>query len=395
MAILPTYTTFGGTHPEAAAAAHLLASTGLHRPDTGAPLSEALVFGIAGGLGALYILWEFGAHQVKVLVLGFQHLGNYPVRYSQGLADRLNVRVSMPETGSRKQAAQTLDRTLDAGKAAVAWVDPAYLPYLQLHEKMKGHFGHVVAVCGREADGYWIDDRAVAPYFVPAATLGDARARIGSYKQRLLLVDALEPFDLRAAVRSGIAAQIDYLGSDSDSFSLPTFRKWARMYTDPKNKKGYPVAFEDRRGLFSTLSSTYEGITMAAGDGALRGLYADFLREAAAITGNQALLPVAEAYTALANEWDAFADAALPEAPFAPFKRLLAERQARILQGGDAWQASAVQTQEIDALTTAYDRAFPLDDAAVDALFAELGARMHGIYQHEVAAYELLREAAV
>lgn len=395
MTILPTYTSFGGVHPEAAAAAHVLVAAGLRRPDTGAPLSEALVFGIAGGLGALYILWEWEAHNMKVLVLGFHHLGNYPVRYYQALADRLNVRISISETGSRKTAAQTLDRALDTGKPAIAWVDPAYLPYLQMPEKMKAHLGHIVAVCGRENDGYWIDDRAAAPYLVPTATFGDARERITSYKQRLLLIDALAPFDLVAAVTSGIAAHIDYLGSGSDSFSLPTFRKWAKMFTDPKHKKGYPVAFKDRRGLFSTLRSTYEGITITVGDGALRGLYARFLREAAEITVNQGLLTAANAYAGLAGEWDDFADAALPNAPFAPFKELLRDRQTRILQGGDAWQSSAAQTQKLDELDSAYNREFPMGDTAISALFAHLGERMRAIYEHEVVAYGLLKEAAL
>jgi hypothetical protein len=380
-------------HPEAAAAANVLASARLRRPDTGAPLSEALVFGIAGGLGALYILWEWQAHDVKVLVLGFHHLGNYPIRYYQGLALRLGARVAMPETGSRKAATAALDSALDAGKAAVAWVDRAYMPYLQMPGYMKAHIGHMVAVCGRENDGYWIDDRAASPYFVDAATFGDARERITSYKQRLLLVESLEGFDLQAAIRAGIAAQIEYLTSDSDSFSLPVLRKWARMLTDTKNKKAYPVAFKDRRGLFSTLRSTFEGVTMSVGEGALRALYARFLREAAAITGD-ALLPAANAYAALAGAWDAFADAALPDAAFAPFKTLLRERQARILQGGDAWKECAAQTAEIDGLTTAYNRDFPLDDAAVSALFAEMSERMMAIYDAEVRALGLLKGVA-
>jgi hypothetical protein len=382
--------TFGGAHPEAAAAANVFAAAGLRRPDNGAPLSEALVFGIAGGLGALYILWEFGDHNFKVLVLGFHHLGTYPIRYFQGLARRLGVRVAMPETGSRKTATATLDNALDAGRAAVAWVDRAHMPYLQMPDYMKAHIGHIVAVCGRDNAGYWIDDRAAAPYSVDAAAFGDARARIVSHKQRLLLVESLDGFDLQAAIQSGIAAQIDYLSSDSDSFSLPALRKWAKMYTDGKNKKGYPVVFKDRRGLFSTLRSTFEGITMDVGEGALRGLYARFLREAAAITGDDTLLPAADAYAALAHEWDAFADAALPDAPFAPFKALLRERHARILQGGDVWRDCVAQTAEIDALTSAYNRDFPLDDAATHALFAHLGERMMAIYEAELRALGML-----
>ena len=124
--------------------------------------------------------------------------------HPQRLADLLNVRISMPETGSCKTAAQTLD----AGKPAIAWVDRAYMLYLQMPEKMKAHIGHIVAVCGRNNsnnNGYWIDDRAAAPYLIPIATFADARERITSYKQRLLLVDALYPMCLPTQRPMGIA----------------------------------------------------------------------------------------------------------------------------------------------------------------------------------------------
>jgi hypothetical protein len=393
MSILPNYTVFGGVHPEAAAA-NVLAAAGLRRPDTGAPLSEALVFGIAGGLGALYILWEWEAANVKVLVLGFHHLGNYPVRYFQGLADRLNVRVAMPATGSRRAATQSLDGVLAAGRPAVAWVDRASLPYLQLPERLRGRLGHIVAVCGRTSDGYWIDDRAAAPFFVPAATFGDARERIPSYKQRLILVDARAPFDLVAAVQSGIAAQVDYLSSGSDSFALPALRKWARLLTHPTHTKGYPVVFRERRGLFRVLRSAYEGIALDVGAGALRGLYADFLREAAQLLDNPGLLAAADAYAALSASWLAFADAALPDTPFAPFKQLLRERHIVMLKGGDAWQAWAARTEELEVLDSAYNREFPLDDGATNRLFTHLGEQMHAIYTQEAAALAMLKRTA-
>lgn len=394
MSVLPSYTVGGRVHPEAAAATNVFAAAGLRRPDTGAPLSEALVFGIAGGLGALYILWEWEAANVRVLVLGFHHLGNYPVRYFQGLADRLNVRISMPATGSRRVATETLDGALAAGTPAVAWVDRASLPYLQLPERLRGRLGHIVAVCGRASDGYWIDDRAATPFFVPTATFGDARERIPSYKQRLLLVDALAPFDLAAAVRAGITAQVDYLSSGSHSFALPALRKWARLLTHPTHTKGYPVVFRERRGLFRVLRSAYEGISLDVGAGVLRGLYAGFLREATQILDNPGFLAAAEAYAALSTSWLAFADTALPDTPFAPFKQLLLERHADLLQGGDAWQEWGARTEELEALDSAFNREFPLDDVAVNRLFAHLGEQMHAIYTQEAAALALLKHTA-
>ena len=46
----------GGLHPDTAAIANVLAHHG-------ADVSEAMVLGAGGGLGAGYILWEFEAHQ--------------------------------------------------------------------------------------------------------------------------------------------------------------------------------------------------------------------------------------------------------------------------------------------------------------------------------------------
>ena len=55
------------------AIAGVLANRGL-APRTGQPLSEAMVLGAGGGLGAGYILWEFKAHDSRSLVLGFHQL---------------------------------------------------------------------------------------------------------------------------------------------------------------------------------------------------------------------------------------------------------------------------------------------------------------------------------
>ena len=53
----------GLLHPNSASIATVLASRGIVSPVTGAPLSEALIHGIGGGVGAGYILWEFESHR--------------------------------------------------------------------------------------------------------------------------------------------------------------------------------------------------------------------------------------------------------------------------------------------------------------------------------------------
>src|SRR5690606_10595718 len=138
MPVVSGYTQFGGAHPETASLTNVLAAAGVRNPRTGAPYSESLLLGIGGGLGAGYILWEFQEHQIKVLWMGFRSSWQEPMGYYQNLCGRVGVAITLPETGSRKTAGERLDNPLAQGQAAVAWVDRAHLPYLQLPDVMKG-----------------------------------------------------------------------------------------------------------------------------------------------------------------------------------------------------------------------------------------------------------------
>lgn len=55
MPTIGTYRQFGGVHPETAALANVLAANQIVAPHTGRPFSEAMLFGISGGLGMGYM----------------------------------------------------------------------------------------------------------------------------------------------------------------------------------------------------------------------------------------------------------------------------------------------------------------------------------------------------
>lgn len=396
MSTLPNYNHFGGIHPETAGLANVLAAKQIVAPHTGLPFTEAMLLGIGGGLGFGYILWEFQAHShpFKVLVLAYQNNWQYPIRFYETLCRRLGLEFSLHETGGRRAADQTLYDALARSTPAIAWVDRASMPYLQLPNMMKGHLGHFVTVCGLDGDDVLIDDLAAWPFRVPAEEFGEARARIGSYKNRLLLVEgAATGIDLEAAIHEGIAFCVEHLGSDSGSFSLPAIRKWARTMTDGKNKKGWPHVFHNRRGLYSTLSSLFEVIEVQGELGGLRGLYADFLREAAPVINRPGLKEPADLYAVLATQWHTLAEEALPDAvpQFRRAKQLLRERHDMLLRGGDAWRDTHHLSEQLRALRTEGNLNFPLGDEEVIALFATLQTRLNAIYQAEVEALESLR----
>src|SRR5262245_18239013 len=175
MSIVRSYTRFGGWHPETAALGNTLAALGVRAPHTDAPLSEALLLGIGGGLEAGYILWEFKQHNARVVVLGFRNRWQYPVKYLQTLCDRVKAVATFVETAGRSTAARQLQEAIERGTPAIAWVDRALMPYLQLSATLEGHIGHMVCAYGLAESDVLIDDLAVKPFRVPAESFANAR----------------------------------------------------------------------------------------------------------------------------------------------------------------------------------------------------------------------------
>lgn len=396
MGKIPSYTYFGGHHAETASLTNILRAQAVRSAHNGEPFSEAMIFGIGGGLGAGYILWEFKEHHAKVLVFGWQNRWQYTMRFYENLCERLNATLTFHETGSQKTAAQQLNDALDGGQPVIAWVDRAQMPYLQLPKSMEGHIGHLVAIYGVEGDDVWVDDLAARPFRVPVEQMASARGRIGSYKNRLLQVTANGDVDLPAAIKAGLQDCVDHLSQSSDSFSLPTFRKWGKMMTHRKNAKGWPVVFVDRRGLYGALKSVYEGIELVStGRGGLRGLYADFLVEAAGIV-NPALADVATVYRSLAAQWSTFASSALPDSiePLRETKALLGKRYDVLMaQGGEGLDTIQPLTAQLGKLYDDCNHDFPMSDAEIDNLFSMLGERLIGLYEAEVTALAALKQA--
>ena len=398
-ALITGYDHFGGIHPETATIANSLRYLGVANPATGKPFSEAMLFGIAGGLGACYILWEFKEHSRPAIVFGFQHLSNYPVRYVTSLCERIGIQAEFHETGGVKKAGQTLRDALAADRPAILWLERELLDYYNRDPDDTGWFSWIVTACGYDAaaDTFMLDDTGVRPFTVPSASLTAARQRIPSFKNRLLLLSPPESMDLPAAISAGIQGNIDYLGSKSTSFALPALRKWARMLTDTKNAKGWPTVFAEGKCLFSGLVSVYEGIIHEGSDGtALRGMYAEFLTEAAAIMESPALREAASAYRALGAKWEALAEMTLDPAvePFAAARAILDGREAAIKTGGDD-QADAIVRlgKEFEAMRPALDADFPRDEAWIGDLFARMQSQLNDIYAHEMAALDLLRSS--
>ena len=383
----------GGLHPDTAVLANILANRGVTSGLTGAPLSEAAILGIGGGLGAGYILWEFRVRGGAVLTLGFRNQWQYPAipGWLGKTAERLGVSVTPHETSGPRKARETLDGFLDRGETVIAYVDQQELGTWVQPAALSGCCGYPVVIAGRsEGDAYLVDDRGARPLVVPAATMAGARGRVSSFRNRLVEVSSppvLSADRIRDAFRAGLADQVEHLRAPSDSFSLPAWRKWSRLMTDTKNAKAWPRVFAGGRGLFGTLMSLVEGVDggIGATGGHLRELYAAFLDEAANALDAPALVDAAARWRAAADLWEDLADAAVPAELDGGAEAVEAAEELHdaVMDGEPGRRRASGAAETTWSIRDRYADSFPLPQDRIDALLADLERRVGEIHEAE------------
>jgi hypothetical protein len=117
------------------------------------------------------------------------------------------------------------------------------------------------------------------------------------------------PLDAGSAAGTAVARTAQSLLAPSSTrfdvnFGIPGIRRWARLLTDPRDKRGWPALFPDPAALRAALDSVADGLggpgrTRDAG----RAQYAAFLDEAATLVGSRELAEAAGTYRDLAQRW--------------------------------------------------------------------------------------------
>ncbi len=389
------WTLRGGTDPDAAALANVLAHRGVTGPD--GPLDEPLLLLVGGGLGAGYILWEFARDDSRIVVLGFTHSWQYFDRRLATTVDRLGLNVAWSRTGGAAGAAGALASTIAAGDPAIIWPDRFNAGYWNLPPFLDGHGGHPVVAYAASNGRVHIDDRTLAPLTVPVADVDRARARVGSYKNAMLVVrsrDTAVPADrLRAAVRAGLAATVDQLGGPSTSFALPAWRKWSKLLVDPRAAKGWPTVFADRRGLLRALAGVWEAIEPAGMTGGhLRGVFADGLDEAAAVLEEPALTAEAQRWREIADRWHILAETALPDdvPAIALLRELTATITGAVAEGDAGAGERAAAADKLWELRAEHADEPPMSEEQVKDILTAMSEHVAGIVAAESSAVQSL-----
>jgi hypothetical protein len=399
-------TSHSGIHPDTSSLGRILADAGVTHD--GSPITEAMVLGIGGGLGAGYILWEFsqetdpkpipGVAVRRVVTVGFRNNWQYPDRWVDKTLDRLGVAFQREQTSGPAKAERQLEAALASGRSVMVDVSAADLPYWHLPEEERGWWGYPLVVTGEEGGAFHVYDRNHGRLTVTRSAMSTARDRIPSWKNRMVTITSSGSIGrerMVAAIEEGLVDAVTHLASKSDSFSLPALAKWGRM-VDSEKGKGWRRVFADGQGLWRALRSTHEAVAdVGIEGGSLRPLYSEFLAEASSLLHRPELGEVARLYRLAADAWDDVADAVLPDG-FEPLTRAaeLARIRRKAVQRGNEGDVDAAEAAAgLDELTREFETGLPLSEHEVDALFTTMSEAIRAAYDAEVAAHKTLEEA--
>ena len=267
----------------------------------GHPLSEEMLLGLGAGLGFIY--WRMkGKDDIGAGDAVFVGCRGNNKDFFTDIGRRTGVGITVSATASAKKAGTELMEKLDRREPAMVFGDMAYLPWFDFPPDY--HFGgHTFVVCGYDGK-----DRALASDMDPAAaglkkglyaeiSLEQlARARGSTFKpfpphNALLQFDFSryrEPtaVDIREAIRQTandmLHPPIKNLGVKGIRLTAREIRLWQDYFND----------HDLRFNLFNLYVYIEIGGT---GGGSFRPMYARFLQEAAAVTGDKRLTPAADA----------------------------------------------------------------------------------------------------
>jgi len=387
-----------GIHPPTAALMKILRVKGVTNPTNNQPYSEALLFGIGGGIGVGYILYKFQHLPKPILVLGFRNQWNDSHAFLENLTQRLFFQVDFQAFDSAEEAQTNLKLNLQHGNPAIVWVDKAHLPYHQLPGDLKGFINYQVSVFGHDdrKAHFYLDDCSSQTFEIREKTLSIARSHI-SPQNFLMMVfyqaGSLTPQEIRGSIITGIRECAAQLTQARTNIGISNLVTWADQLTDQHNLTGWPQTFQEPRDLYPILRTIYESIKLNGSDGfALRKIYADFLQEAAGILSNYGLNAVAGQYLQLANHWSNLADNALPSSVpvFDRLKNLLNKKYDCYINHDFVTHQDI--SQKLSALEKNINDDFPLDSKDVDQLFNRFSSQIKLITELENSAAHRLRE---
>jgi hypothetical protein len=386
---------FPGNVPATTALRSLLTAAGVRDPRSGKPLSEAMLYGIAGGIGMGIFTFCYEKEDFASFFIAGRHSWFDDLDYLDSALARFGIKPKVREASSPKTAEKALREALADGPC-IAFVDMAGLPHRAMPSKWSGGGYHVVTAYSIDDDGtVHIGDLTDEPIAVPGPAFTAARGRIKKFKNRLLSIpNASSPKDLAPLVRDGLRACHRGLTGEGGpkfaktNFSLRAIEVWAERLGAAKGRESWVEVFRRGHRLWGGLTSIYQFIEHWSGGSLGRPLFAEFLTDAGNAIGDSRLSILAKSYVEIGRAWSELAEVALP-ANVKLFReaRELYARIAELVNSGGKPDEVRAAWDGLDALGQQARKEFPLSEAECESLRTELQRRVRLLSEQEIAAH--------
>lgn len=265
----------------------------------GLELSEAMVFGIGGGMFFIHLPW------VTMGGLPLTAYRDAPRSIIKNICKRLGVRMVTRRFRNPDDGERALDELLDQGMPVGIQANIFWLPYFP--EDMRFQYnGHNMVVYGKRGDEYLISD-PVSDKMVtcPAEALKRARFTKGIFAPRGLLyypeyvptnpdIVGVLPMAIRHTVKRMLDIPIPMFGVKGIRFLAKYIEKWPDKYGLKKASAqvGNVVRMQEEIGT---------------GGAGFRFVYAAFLQEAGEMLGNDRLREISQQLSDAGDRWRDFA----------------------------------------------------------------------------------------
>src|SRR5687768_2777220 len=400
---MKTKTQLTGRHWETGSVHNALAMQGVKAPHTGKPYSEALLLGISGGITFGYFTFEYKGYLPHVAILTRNTFDPFST-----MLERLGIAQDLQQTSKPEIAEKNLQDTLESGLYPLVWADQFSLPYNNLPSDAA--MWGMMPFLAIESDGksVTVADRSSQPLHISMADLTKARGRVKEDKYRLMTLDAPQPTKLAGAVQKGISQAIALFTEKPPrgarhNFGFAAYAKLAELLVNTRNKHSWERHFAPGVRMYHALAGSpvqpgaYHWVnTWGSADGADRGLYADFLTEAAQILKKPALKESAEKFRDSHKLWLTFADALLPDdiPLLAESKKLIQKKHDLFINEGESALPEIRRINaRVNELLSQSETDFPLSTAQAADLRTNLRDILLKISTVEQEAVALLQSA--
>jgi hypothetical protein len=265
----------------------------------GAPVSEAMVFGLGSGLFFGYFPF------IRINRLPLTTFRAAPGRILRRAAKRLGIDIRFRTFGNRERGMAELDRLLDRGIPVGVQTGVYWLPYFP--PSLRFHFNaHNLVVTGKEGNSYRISDPVFGePVSCPAEDLERARFARGTLAPRgkmYFVGNVPEKIDPAPAIASAVR-EVCFL---MNRLPIPLIGVRGIRHLAGR-LASWPSRLGPRKALLYLGNVIRMQEEIGTGGAGFRFMYAAFLQEAAAVLGDDRFLELSRRMTAVGDRWRDFA----------------------------------------------------------------------------------------